>query len=194
MSTQSKPYLTANQYLEIDRTASVRSEYYNGEMFPMEAATGRHCTIVMNLTGILRPQFRKRGCRLYETTMKLRIREGGPYLYPDVVGICPPQPAVNDQALDVLTDALLVVEVLSPSTGKYDRTFKLEKYQAVPSLQDYLIVWQDRVHAELLTRSSDGSWLATEVSNIEQEIWLPSIEYPLKLADVYDDSGIEGSE
>lgn len=193
MSTRPKPYLTADRYLEIDRAGGVRSEYYNGEMFPMEATTRLHSRIVMNLTRSLDPQFLARGCWVYESTVRLLIEAGGPFFYPDVVGYCGTSSA-EEERQDTLRDAVMVIEVLSPSTKLYDRTFKLEQYQKVPSLVDYLLVWQDRVQVQHITRfATGGSWVTIEISALEEVIRLPAVNALLKLADIYQYTSLGGS-
>lgn len=195
MAAQPKPYITPEQYLEMERACDeCPSEYYKGQMFPMEATTGRHCTLVMHLSRILYPQVRKAGRRLYETTAKLRTGEDGPYFYPDLFAICGPKSLVDNQLLDVWSDAVLVIEVLSASTTKYDHTFKLDQYQKLPSLMEYLMVSQDRVYVELVSRTSpDDKWRVTQMSDLEDVVRFPIVNSLIKLADLYDDTGLEGA-
>jgi Uma2 family endonuclease len=156
----------------------------------MEATTRFHSRIVMNLTRTLDPQFLARGCWIYESTVRLLIAAEGPYFYPDVVGYRGPA-GVEQEREDTLVDAVMAIEVLSPSTKLYDRTFKLEHYQKVPSLVDYLLVWQDSVHVQHITRfATGGQWVTSEFSDLDEVINLPVVGASLKLADIYSHTSL----
>lgn len=88
MSTQPNTFLTPEQYLEIERKAEVKSEYFNGEMFAMAGAREARNLIVANAVGELRQQFRSRPCRVYPSDMRVRVKPGGLYTYPDVTAVC----------------------------------------------------------------------------------------------------------
>jgi Uma2 family endonuclease len=106
------------------------------------------------------------------------------YAYPDVVVVCGAARFVDDQP-DTVTNPTLVAEVLSPSTESYDRGEKSERYRAVPTLSEYLLVAQDRVHIELYTRQTDGVWALREWNDAAAEIELVSLGCRLKVAEVY---------
>jgi Uma2 family endonuclease len=185
MSTQPKPHLTPEQYLEIERAAEIKSEYFDGEMLAMSRATFSHVTIVDNLTVLLGSQLRGRRCRGAASDLRLRTDPAGTYFYPDYLVYCG-KPQLADPRRDTLTDATVVIEVLSPSTERYDRAFKFPQYRRLRSFTDYLLIAQDRVHVEHKHRKSDGSWETIETSDPEAVIQLPSIECTLRVGDVYD--------
>jgi Uma2 family endonuclease len=106
------------------------------------------------------------------------------YAYPDVVAVCG-QPAVETEQLDVLLNPTLIVEVLSESTEAYDRGLKFARYRQRTSLQEYVLVAQDRVSVERYTRQGEH-WVLTEATNLDAVIDLPSIGCTLALRDVYD--------
>jgi len=95
-------------------------------------------------------------------------------------------PKFADRHTDMITDATLIVEVLSPSTENYDRGFKFEQYRRLGSLSDYLLISQDRVHIEHYTRQPDRSWLMRETSDCEAVIPLASIDCTLPVAEAYE--------
>src|SRR5215813_12846108 len=88
MATNPTTFLTPEEYLELDRKAEVRSEYYDGEIFPVEAATREHALILTNLVMGLGGQVRSKPCEVYAACMRVRVRPRGPYTYPDVVVVC----------------------------------------------------------------------------------------------------------
>jgi len=193
MSTQPKPYITPEQYLELERAAEFRSEYFDGEMFAMSGGTLDHATIKDNLTILLGGQLRGRQCRTASSDLRLQTHPRGPYFYPDIVVFCG-QPKLSDSRRDMLGDATVIIEILSPSTERYDRTFKFEHYRKLPSLQDYIVVAQDRVSVEHKTRQSDHSWEMRETSDLDAVVQIPSIECSFRVADAYYRVDFESAE
>src|ERR1043165_2419613 len=150
--------LPPQEYLRIERAAQGKSEYIDGEMYAMAGASPRHAIIAANVVGELRGQLREGPCIVYNTDLRVATDPQRHYTYPDVIVGCE-TPEYVDTHLDTLTNPTLVAEVLSDSTEKYDRGEKAERYRAMPSLSEYLLVAQDRIHVELYTRQRDDSWL-----------------------------------
>jgi Uma2 family endonuclease len=185
MATHPKTLLTPEQYLEIERKAEFKSEYYQGEMFAMSGAREGHNLIVLNLGAELRQQLRKRACRAYVNDMRVRVGATGMYTYPDAIVVCG-EPQFLDETRDTLLNPSLIVEVLSPSTEFYDRVRKFEHYSSVESVAEYLLVASERVRAELYTRQPDGRWLLTTADRMEDSLDLQSVGVHLALADLYE--------
>jgi len=185
VSTLPKTFLTPEQYLEIERQAERKSEYFNGEMFAMAGAKEAHNLLVANLVGRLHEQLRSRPCRVYPSDMRVRVSATGLYTYPDVIAVCG-QPRFLDDQKDTLLNPDLIVEVLSPSTEACDRGRKFEQYKSLESLREYLLVASDRVHADLYARHTDGRWLLTSADRMEDSLALESVGAQLTLADLYE--------
>ncbi len=193
MSTQAKPFLTPEQYLEIERKAAFKSEYYQGEMFAMGGAKYAHNVMAGNISASLHQQLRHAPCTVSSSDLRVLVSATGLYTYPDVVVVCG-EPKFLDGHFDVLLNPVLLVEVLSPSTEAYDRGRKFKHYRSIESLQAYLMVSSDLVQADLYTRQPDtgagsspeSSWLLTSASRLEDVLSLPSIACHLKLADLYE--------
>jgi Uma2 family endonuclease len=183
MSTQPKT-LTPEEYLAIERKAEYKSEYFDGEMFAMSGAQREHNLIAGNLYRELGNCLRTRGCEFYPSDMRVRT-VGRHYCYPDASVVCGP-PEFLDGELDTLLNPSLIVEVLSPSTEAYDRGRKFERYQAIPSLRQYLLLASDRVHADLYVRQENGDWLLRPYRELADTVQLESIGCGLKLADLYE--------
>src|SRR6266704_2515993 len=111
MATLPKSFLTAEEYLETERAAEFKSEYLNGQVFAMAAASAAHVDLTMNLADILRPQLRAKGCKLYNSDMRVKSPRGNFYTYPGLSITCQPQFATAKR--DMLVNPLLIVEVLS---------------------------------------------------------------------------------
>jgi Uma2 family endonuclease len=185
MSSQPKTFLTPEEYLEIERKAEFKSEYYNGEMFAMAGASERHGVIISNIVAEFRQQLKGRVCRVISNDLRLRVLPSGLYTYPDVIVVCGESRHADDRS-DTLLNPTVIIEVLSDSTRDYDRGQKFEFYRALPSLQEYLTVAQAYPHIEQWTRQQENSGVLTEFSDLNQSIHLPSIDCVLKLSEVYD--------
>ncbi len=186
MSTQPKTFLTPEQYLEIERKAEYKSEYFQGEMFAMAGASEEHVVATANVVTILNTQFRGRGCRVYTSDMRVYIPASGSYTYPDVTAVCGERKFQDARTPDVLLNPVLIVEVLSPSTEAYDRGRKFEQYQSIGSLRQYVLIASDRVHIDLYTRQSENVWTFLSAGRLEDTLDLDSIGCRLPLSDVYN--------
>lgn len=196
MSSQAKTYLTPEEYLAIERKAETKSEYFNGEMFPlrgmgkphdafaMVGVSREHNLITANIIITLGHQLRDKPSELYPSDMRVRVPATGLYTYPDVVLVCN-EPKFEDDYFDTLLNPTLIVEVLSPSTASYDRIKKFGYYRTIESLSEYLLVAQDEYKVEQYVKQSDGRWLLEDISSLEGGIELTSIQCTLRLMDVY---------
>ncbi len=184
MSTQPKTF-TEEQYLEIEREAEYKSEYFAGEMRAMAGANECHSLITVNLAAYLSQQFRDRPCRVYMSAMRVRIPATGLYTYPDVIAVCG-EPKFRDEQRDTLLNPNLVVEVLSPSTEAYDRGRKFEHYRTIASVSEYLLVSSDRIQVDLYTRQADGRFLLTYASDLDETLELQSVGCLIALSALYE--------
>jgi Uma2 family endonuclease len=184
MSTQLVTYLTPEQYLDIESKAEFRSEYINGEMFAMSGATPNHARIVLNTARRLTEQLDGRPCEAFDGDLRLYSAKYRIFTYPDVLVTCGPHQLL-DARRDTLTDATVIVEVLSPSTKNYDRGEKFLFYRSLPSFSEYLLLSQDTMRAEHHVRQPDNSWLFREFTGPADEIDLKSIGCRLPLQSFY---------
>jgi Uma2 family endonuclease len=181
MSTQPHGFLTPEEYLEIERKAEFRSEYHGGEIFAMAGATRAHNLVNGNAYRELANQLRHTPCEVYSNDMRVYIPAADLYTYPDIV-VVRDKPRFADEEFDTLLNPAVLGEVLSRST----KVYKFEMARSIPSLQEYLLLTADRMHADLFTRRSDGKWLLTPGSRAEDVIEFSSIPCRLVLKDVYE--------
>ncbi|MEO8611343.1 MAG: Uma2 family endonuclease [Chloroflexota bacterium] len=184
MSALPKKRWTAEEYLAFERASDEKHEFINGDIFLMGGASREHNLIVFNLARVLGNQLSGRPCEAYANDMRVKLNVKN-YVYPDLVVVCEP-PDFDDNHGDSLLNPTLLMEVLSPSTEQYDRGDKFESYRALNSLQEYLLLTQNRPHIERYDRQVDGTWVLFEVSGLDTTLELPSIGCTLALADVYD--------
>lgn len=185
MSLQPQQRYTAEEYLARERKAEYRSEYYAGEIFAMSGASEQHNLIVTNLVREISLQFKGRLCKVYASDLRVKVSPVGLYTYPDVVALCG-EPQFDDAHRDTLLNPTIVIEVLSPSTEAYDRGDKSAHYRQLASLEEYLLVSQEKVHVEHYMRRPDQHWLLSEAAGMKDAIELPSVQCVLALSEIYD--------
>jgi Uma2 family endonuclease len=177
--------LSPSEYLAIERVASCRSEYLNGEMFAMAGGSPRHSLIKANLVRELGIALKGHPCTAYDSDLRIHIKASGLYTYADASVVCGAL-QLDDQDPETVLNPTLVAEVLSDSTEAYDRGRKFEYYRSLPSLKEYLLVRQDDPTLERFLKSADGSWPPTVVRGLDQSLHLPSIGVTLSLSEVFE--------
>ena len=170
MSAQPQPRLTPEQYLEMERAAEFRHEFYNGRMYAMAGTSHRHALISGNLLGEFRVGLKNGPCLVTSSDLRVRTALDGLCTYPDIVIVCA-EPKYVDNQLDTLLNPVLIIEVLSPSTEAYDRGYKSAQYRTIESLQEYALVSQTEPHVEIFRRQPGEKWLlVTSASHMPRAI------------------------
>lgn len=183
MATERIPFYTIEEYREREYESDIRHEYYAGQIFAMAGGTPAHSQIGANVLIALGIQLRGGGCRVFNSD--LRVNANTYELYPDVTVVCG-EPQFTGRRADALTNPTLIVEVLSSSTEAYDRSEKFDVYSLCSSVQEYLLVAQDRARVERFLRQPDGTWNFTLAQGLEGTLPLESIGCELHLSEVYE--------
>lgn len=193
MSAIPKKKYTVEEYLQMELTAPYKSEYYNGEIFPMgeiegnspEAMAGAlppHNRILTNVIKAFTNKLDDKGCDTFGSDQQIFIPETGLYTYPDISVFCGPLQYEGPMALK---NPVLLVEILSKVTEGYNRGSKFQMYRSIPTLVEYLMIDSQQVYVELWRREN-GKWvLATETANVNDEVELKSIGNSFLLKDFY---------
>jgi len=193
MSLQPKPCYSFEDYLAAERECvDSKHEYVAGQVFAMAGASFNHNLIAANLARKLGNQLESGPCTVLSSDMRLRVLIADACAYPDVVVLCD-KPAFHDGCNDVVTDATLVAEVLSPSTEGYDRGGKFALYRGLPGLRQYLLIAQDRLAIDVFTRQPDGRWVLDAYTDPETVIPCNPIGCTLTLGEVYAKVELEAS-
>jgi Uma2 family endonuclease len=185
MTAQPKRYITEQEYIDFERANTMKHEYYDGHVYAMTGASRIHNLIAGNTLASLHGQLRQKPCQIFPSDMRIKVQQTGLYTYPDLVIICG-EPQFTDDALDTLLNPLVLIEILSPSTERYDRGMKSQHYRTIETLQSYILIAQDHYHIEHYSRQDNGRWLLQEAHGIEAHIAIPSIESTLLFKDVYE--------
>ncbi|MDP2831755.1 MAG: Uma2 family endonuclease [Pseudomonadota bacterium] len=158
MQLAEKQILSEAEYLAFEETAPFRHEYVGGEAYAMSGGTLRHNRVAGNAYISLSLALKGRPCQVFMNDVKLHVARDSAYYYPDVMATCSEQASAANES-QVVSNPLLVVEVLSPSTEATDRREKLHAYRRLPSLQEYVLVSQDTQQVEIYRCQGDIGWL-----------------------------------
>ncbi len=174
---------TEEQYLAWEEDATEKSEFIDGEIRAMSGGSEPHASIPVNIGGELRTALRGRGCRVLSSDMN--VLAAGALYYPDLSVVCGPSVYRNGNK-HVITNPIVVVEVLSPSTEPKDRGEKFIRYQQIETLRSYLLVSQTEPRVEMFERGENGHWDYSMVAGLENALAIPSLGVTLALSEVYD--------
>ena len=180
------PIFSIESYLDFERVQTERHEFLDGSVYAMAGESPNHSTVCFNLNTIIGLQLRGRRCRGFSPNMKIATNEKGLYSYPDLAVVCG-QPTFYDGTKDVITNPTVIVEVLSPSTENYDRGEKFLRYtNQIETLQNYILISQDKPLIENFSRRENGGWDKTAIEGLESVFQIDSIECEVALTELYD--------
>lgn len=182
---KAKQLLTVAEYLEIERKAEFKSEFYRGEMFAMSGGTEQHSVIAVNLAAELNNALKGKPCRTYNSDMRV-MSPSGLWTYPDVSVACG-EKLFGDEARDSLLNPVLVIEVLSDSTEGYDRGKKFNHYRTIESLREYVLISQSEPMVQTFLRLDDGCWKMQPIQGLDQSVTFESINVTVPMSEIYRD-------
>ena len=188
-SALSEKLFTVEKYIEFEELSDIRHEYHFGKLYAMAGTSNKHNEVTQNIVAALRPEFKRRKCKIFVENLKLQIVEKGQYTYPDIMVTCHD---FDKKATYIIRYPSLVVEVLSQSTAAYDRGDKFRLYQKVDSIQYYLLVDSRSLTAELYSRTEhDNLWTYQIFTELTDVIELPKLDFKLPLLAIYEDMTFE---
>ena len=185
---QTREKLSHQDYFALEQATDQRYEYWAGEIFAMTGGTESHALIGANTLVALATRFRGKPCRVYGSDMKLYIAEHDKFCYPDVMVLC----EAGRRYERHVEEPSLIVEVLSETTESYDRGLKFEHYRSIASLRYYLLLSQERLHAELFRREAPDLWTFREGTGEAAGLALEEWDIVLPLAELYRDVRFHG--
>jgi len=186
MQLQPRTY-TPEEYLQLEEQAEYKSEYRDGEIIPMTGGTTNHNEISLNLATELRFRLKKQDYRVYMADVRLWIPRHHVYTYPDVM-LIEGEPIYADNGTTTVTNPVMIIEVLSPSTQNYDLRDKFTYYRSIPQMREYILVSQQQHHVIQHTKTEAG-WLLSEYETEEAVIQLGSVDLELEVSEIY--SGVD---
>lgn len=180
-------YLSPEDYLSFER-ASVRDkhELHQGRLVTMQGASLKHNRIVRNLLGGMVPHLKGQPCEVFPGDLRLYIPSAESFTYPDVSVICDEPDMINDAYQDTVKNPSIIIEVLSPSTEKYDRGNKFFYYMQIAGLKEYIIISSTALYIQTARKKADGLWQFTELTDKKGTLFIPTIRYQVPVEEIYD--------
>jgi Uma2 family endonuclease len=185
MTALPKKIYTLEEYLELDKNSEEKYEYFDGAVFAMAGGSPAHVRIGRNVVNHLSQKLEGRDCEAFPADMRVKVPAALPYRYPDISVVCGEPVFEYIQGQSMLTNPLILIEVLSPSTTAYDLGDKFTAYQSIASFREYLLIAQTRPHVIRHLFQAPGQWLRTEVTGLESEVPLESLGVTLPLREMY---------
>jgi Uma2 family endonuclease len=177
-------FYTVAEYLALEEAAEYRSEYFEGEIFAMAGGTIEHDLIAGEFSRLLGNSLHGGPCKPLTSNMKIRIEDSSAYYYPDLSVVCG-KPNLEDKNRHILTNPLVIVEVLSDSTESFDRRKKFQRYKQISSFREYVLIAQDVPQIDVFYKAEDGVWYPHTYVGLDEVMELRSLSIHLKLADIY---------
>jgi Uma2 family endonuclease len=175
---------TVAEYLALEEVAEYRSEYFEGEIFAMAGGTENHSLVVGNCITQLNLKLSEKPCRVYPSDTKVRIEGSSAYYYPDVSVACE-HFEFEDAKRMLLTNPVLLIEVLSDSTADFDRNKKFTRYRQISSLREYVLISQHEPGIDVFYKTDAGFWRFDNYTKLDDVMELRSLGIQIKLADIY---------
>ena len=185
-SAVSNPPVSLQEYLRLEELAEYKSEFYQGEVFAMSGGSPEHNDVAGNVFAQLKNRLRGSGCRPSNSDQRIRIPANGACTYPDVSIVCGER-QFDELDPQALNNPVVVIEVLSPTTERYDRGRKFGLYRDLESLREYVLVSVDSPSIEKFTTCDDGTWLMTPLQGLDAALSLESADVTIPFGEIYED-------
>lgn len=170
-------FISEKDYLREEHHAEFKHEYVDGQVYAMVGASANHNHLSGNMLLNVKNHLKESPCDAFQSDFK--VKAGTRFFYPDVVIRCD-----NDD--DYYTEKpIMIVEILSSTTAKYDRSFKLLTYKRISSLIEYVMIEQDKCFVEVYQRAN-GIWDYTAYV-LGDNVYFKSIGLTLSVETIYDD-------
>lgn len=170
--------LSEQDYLEGEKTSTIKYEYIDGEVYAMAGASKNHQRLVTKLVQKIANHLENTPCEVFNSDLKVRADSGAKYFYPDVLVVCE-----DDNTDEYYTQSpRLIVEVLSNATRKLDNTLKRQAYQNLPSVEEYVLIEQNFVEIEVSRRAEHWQ---PHFYYLDDTLYLSSIDLSLPVVEIY---------
>lgn len=170
------------EYDELTKALDYKIEYHAGYIRAMAGGRPEHNKLAGNIYGMLYNALFEKNCVVYNSDQAIHIQEFDKYLYPDASVVCGEEDFERDLYLNNPT---LLIEVLSPSTGSYDKGEKWLFYQSIPSLKEYLILYPNKPVVMNYSKNKKGDWIVTGTMGLKSVVHINHWNIDLSMKTLY---------
>lgn len=183
---KSEKVYTPEEYLALERESAERHEFFDGEVYQMAGESLSHSRICVNLTIEVGTQLRGQRCEALSPNMNVRASTASLFSYPDLTIVCG-EPQFHDRKRDVIVNPRVIFEVLSPSTERYDRGRKFQRYRlGNETLTDYVLIAQETALVEHYRKAENGLWVYENYTELSDILRFEEIDLEILLERIYD--------
>ena len=190
-------YIELDEYLALENASQVKHEYLDGVIYAIQGEPHRgmaggsqvHARVIRNAGFALHGKLLGTPCEVLSSDMRLRIASADAVFYPDVLVHCGPGTA-DPAATTELTQARLVIEVLSPTTQQFDRGAKLQAYQKLAGLRHIIMLSSTEAAAWACACDEAGEWSELDPWPRGTVLALPGLGVSLGWDEVYAGVGL----
>lgn len=176
-------YFTRENYFAFEETSEEKHEFFRGEIFAMSRGTFNHAEIILNVTTHLKNKLRGKSCRPINSEMKIET-PNGLITYPDAAVFCGKPDLTSNQC--ALLNPVVIIEVLSPSTRRYDQSDKFLLYRSIETFKDYILIDSEKIYVQHFRKIEQNEWILHEYVDLKDEVYLASIQENLNLLEIYE--------
>lgn len=180
-----KAFYTVAEYLEMEKAADTKHEFFQGKVFAMARVGIQHNVISKNMLGELYVALRGKPCQPYGSDLRIHIPENTLFTYPDISIICG---ELNSSKVDddTAVQPTVLIEILSPSTKNYDRGGKFKLYRDIPALKEYILIDTEAINIECFRLNATGHWELEEYKTQESVLTIASLNIHIDIGDIYN--------
>jgi Uma2 family endonuclease len=182
-------YISPEEYLAMERASEEKHEYYDGFVIAMSWARLKHNQVASNLTAKIGNYLENKDCQILSSDMRVSTPNRDAYIYPDASIVCG-EPELEDDKFDTLINPSVVFEILSPSTQKSDKGYKLLHYKNIPSLKEYIMVDVSKRFVEVVRKEPDGAWRFEDIFDPSTGFHIETIGLTIFFDDLYRNTGL----
>jgi len=182
-------FISPEEYLERERAAEYKNEYYYGQMLAMSGASLRHNRIDGNIISNIGNFLKGKNCMILPSNMRVSTPSHDSYMYPDASIYCG-EPQLEDDKFDTLTNPSVIFEILSPSTRSIDKGRKFFFYRQIPSLKEYIMIDSLKRFIQIARKQDDDSWKFEDLNETHPSLHIQTINYHFPLSEIYYDTSL----
>jgi Uma2 family endonuclease len=180
-----KKRYSIEEYLDMEKEADQKHEYYQGEIFAMSGAKVQHNIIAANILINLGIKLKGSRCKPFNSAQRIHIPKNTLFAYPDISIICGEINTLENDDWNILNPSV-IIEVLSPSTKNYDRGEKFKLYRDIPSLKEYILADSENISVEVFRVNERNHWELEEYKQITETLVIKTIQISISLSEIYE--------
>jgi Uma2 family endonuclease len=180
---------TYAEYVAFENASAEKHEFLDGEIYAMAGGSEEHSALSAAMVRLLGNVIADRPCRVHTSDLRIYVQSAGLATYPDASVVCGPLEQHEPSPRATALNPVVLVEVTSDSSEEYDTGAKLEYYQTIPTLREYVIVSHRERRITVHARGADAHWTIRHAVR-GGEVTMPSLDAQLSVDEIYRNSTI----